>query len=388
MPSRALGLVLLALAACRSVEREAALARHAITARDCAHAPHELVEPDSAHAIAERDAALAPHEFVERHMGCMARIVLYARDEAEARSAARAAFDELARVDALLSDYRDDSAVAELARRGERRTEGWDSRFVDALARAQRVSVLTDGAFDVTVGPLVVLWRAARATHALPEEGALAAARVRVGWSKLAIDVPTRSIDGWEPGMRLDFGAIGQGIGADRALAKLVELGHESALVDVSGDVALGAPPPGARGWRVRVEGAEGESARTLYLSRCGVTTSGDTEQFVELDGVRYSHVVDPRTGRALTHAARSTVIAPDATDADAFATAFGVLGLPRAIELARALPGVEAEVVVRGERGLAAASTPGWARFLVPDGGEPDLHTERGSSANARRVP
>lgn len=351
----------LALTACRAFESE--------EDEDGARAAAEVVARH-AERDTERDAAdaraLASFEFAEAHMGCMARIVLWARDDSTARQAARAAFDELARVDRVLSDYRDDSVVAELARRGERRTEGWEPLFVESLLRARRVSELTHGAFDVTVGPLVVLWRRARAEHVLPDADALEAARTHVGWAKLAIDARDASIDGWEPGMRLDFGAIGQGIGADRALAKLGELGIERALVDVSGDLALGAPPPGADGWRVAIAGESGEPPRVLVLARCGVTTSGDTEQFVELGGVRYSHVVDPRTGHALTHAARSTVVARDATDADALATAFGVLGPKSAIELARTLPGVEAEVVARTERGLERATTPGWSALLA----------------------
>jgi thiamine biosynthesis lipoprotein len=126
--------------------------------------------------------------------------------------------------------------------------------------------------------------------------------------------------------MRVDLGGVAKGYAADQALAALAEYGVHSALVAVSGDIAIGQPPPGRAGWRITIEPSPG-LARTVELANCGVSTSGDREQYLELDGVRYSHIVDPRTGNALTRPASTSVIAPAAMQADAIATSVCVLG-------------------------------------------------------------
>lgn len=311
-------------------------------------------------------AELARFEFVERHMGCMARIVMFAPDGSAARAAARAGFDAIARVDAVLSDYRADSAVERLARMDAEESAGWEVELIDALGRARWVSRESGGAFDVTVGPVVRLWREARRARVLPSADAIAAARGLVGWERLRVDHAMRAIAGWSEGMRLDFGGIGQGIGADCALETLRGVGVACALVDVSGDIALGDPPPGERGWSVLVAEGQDGARETLCLARCGVTTSGEAEQFVEVGGERWSHVVDPRTGWALTRAVRTTVIAADATEADGLATAVSVLGVERGVELAERLRGVEARVVERGDGGVVRRQTSGYAGVVV----------------------
>ncbi|MBI5365287.1 MAG: FAD:protein FMN transferase [Planctomycetes bacterium] len=311
-------------------------------------------------------AGVARFEFVERHMGCAARIVLFAEDERTARAAARAGFDAIGRVDAVLSDYRVDSAVERLARMDVGESAGWEPELIDALERAARVSEESGGAFDVTVGPLVRVWREARRGRVLPSAEVIDAARGFVGWERLRVDSRTRAIAGWRKGMRLDFGGIGQGIGADRALAVLRSMGIAQALVDVSGDLAVGDPPPGERGWRVLVMEGEDGARETLMVARCGVTTSGDAEQFVELGGERWSHVIDPRTGWALTRGVRATVVAGDATEADALATAVLVLGVERGIELAERRVGVEARVVERLVGGVVCGETTGYAGLGV----------------------
>jgi thiamine biosynthesis lipoprotein len=243
-------------------------------------------------------------------MGTRARVVLYASDRAQAQRAADAALDRIAELEAVMSDYRDDSELMRLCAAGGG-TVSDDLR--DVLRAALAVSEASDGAFDVTVGPLVGLWREARATGRLPEPEPIHVARHVVGWRKL--EVRGNHVE-LAPGMRLDLGGIGKGFAADAALAVLRERGVERALVDIGGDLALGEGP-----WTVRVAGEPRE------LENCGVAASGDTERFVMIDGVRYSHILDPRTGLGLTHGIAVTVIAPTATEADAWASAASVLG-------------------------------------------------------------
>ena len=265
-------------------------------------------------------------EYTEIHMGVEARVVLHAPDAASARHAARAAFDRIADLDSVMSDYRPDSELMRVCDDGRtgRRTISRDLHRV--LRRARDIAVLSDGAFDVTVGPLSRLWRQARRENRLPDPSSIAAAMHRVGPEFLLIADTSPIIELLRPGMRLDLGGIGKGFAADEALAVLVAAGHTRSLVDIGGDIAVGDAPPGGAGWRIMTAG----SPQVLHVANCGVATSGDTEQFVEIGGIRYSHIVDPATGLGLTNRSAVTVIAMDATTADALASAVSVLGPQR----------------------------------------------------------
>jgi len=145
--------------------------------------------------------------------------------------------------------------------------------------------------------------------------------------------------------MRIDFGAIGKGFGADEALLAMRRLGIERAVVDLGGDMAVGDPPPGESAWRIEIETGYGSGAGAggrpvVLVANAGVATSGDTEQYIELGGVRYSHILDPRTGAGLTTRTAATVVAIDGATADALASAACVLGSERARELLEKIPG------------------------------------------------
>jgi FAD:protein FMN transferase len=266
------------------------------------------------------------------HMGVRVRIVLHAGSTAVAESAARAAFARFAELDAIMSDYRPDS---ELMRFSEQAGQGPVELSEDlwrVLRRAQQVAWLTDGAFDPTMGPLVRLWRESRRSGRLPEASQLQEARAHSGYRHLIVDPRERRAELRRKRMRLDLGGIAKGYACDEALEAAQAAGVSAALVDAGGDLAAGAPPPGATGWRVRIAGA----GREILLAHGALSTSGASEQFVEIGGVRYSHILDPRTGMGLTHRRQVTVFGQDAATTDSLATAFSVLGPDAAAPLAR----------------------------------------------------
>jgi thiamine biosynthesis lipoprotein len=245
-------------------------------------------------------------------MGTLVTITLYADSDDQAQRGFIAAFRRIHALDGILSDYKPESELSRVCE-----TNGPVSpELITVLAHAQRLAAETDGAFDITVGPLTRLWRQARAQKRFPTNEAIAEALHRSGYRKLQLGRDVRCL---VPGMRLDAGGIAKGYAADEALAVLRRMGISSALVAVSGDIAIGDPPPGQSGWRVRL----GDEMRTL--SNVGVSTSGDEFQFVEIDGVRYSHIIDPRTGMPLQNSRNVSVIAPSAMEADALATAKSV---------------------------------------------------------------
>ncbi|MCA9285317.1 MAG: FAD:protein FMN transferase, partial [Phycisphaerales bacterium] len=273
--------------------------------------------------------ATTRHEFSRILMGTKVRVVLWCGDRDEAKAAAKAALDRIAELDRVMSDWNRESELARLEARAGAGPVPVSADLADALAAAVRFAEASEGAFDPTVAPIVRLWRAARSTGARPDDAAMAAAREHVGWRRIALggSPPTAAL---EAGTSIDLGAIGKGIAADEAMAVLERLGIEQALVDVGGSVRAGAAPPDDDSWTIAAT-ADATHFEPLRLVHAGVATSGDLEQFVEIDGVRYSHIVDPRSGSPLTERIAVTVVATDALDADALSTAASVLEPRRA---------------------------------------------------------
>jgi len=307
-------------------------------------------------------------------MGSKSRIVLYAPDEQAARRAAKRAFARMDEIEAALSDYRPDSEIMRVcaAARNASPEHPLAVEISETLAEALRSSIAwsrrTGGAFDVTVGPLTAMWRDVRERRALPDEAALAVARRSVGYENLKLrnhEAPFHgqviTTDHGEarlifraPNMRLDFGGIGKGYAADRAIAMLRGDGIDSALVEIGGDMRLGQPPPGKPGWRIELRTHNPEHAeRGVRLADVGVATSGDVQRFFEIDRRRYSHILDPKTGLGLTPRRAVSIIAPAAPSADAIASAVSVLGPVRGLEFIESQNGVEGRIVEQRANGL-----------------------------------
>ena len=284
-----------------------------------------------------KPAALARYEFTEAHMGTQFRIILYAEDAETARRASAEAFDCIARLDATMSDYRETSELMMACKRASHEWVTVSDDLFRVLAASQRFARRSSGAFDITVGPVVQLWRRARRQNVLTVSKKLAAARRLVGYTRLRLDAGRRAMRLQREGMRLDLGGIAKGYAADAALAVLKRHGIASALIAAGGDIVVGDAPPGAQGWTVAVRSitaADETSMIHLRLVNAAVSTSGDAEQFVEINGTRYSHIIDPRTGQPLTGRRSVTVVARDGTTSDVLATAASVLAPPSALRL------------------------------------------------------
>ncbi|MEY2428303.1 MAG: FAD:protein transferase, partial [Verrucomicrobiota bacterium] len=255
---------------------------------------------------------LTRFEFTSPHMGTLFSIKLYAPNRPSAETAAQAAFTRIAALEDIMSDYQADSELMRLCERPVGVPVPVSADLFAVIQKAEKFSELSDGAFDITVGPYVRFWRFARKKKVLPTSAEITTAAKSVGYKKLRLDPRKRTITLLAPNMRLDLGAIGKGYAADQAMRVLKSRGIDRALVAASGDIAIGDPPPGQRGWKVSISGmttATNEHPRTLSLHNCGISTSGDTEQSVEIGGVRYSHIVNPSTGLGLTQRIQATII-------------------------------------------------------------------------------
>jgi FAD:protein FMN transferase len=316
-----------------------------------AHGPGVAAEP------------LTRFEYVEPHMGTRFRIILYAADEAAAKRASQAAFRRVADLNGIMSDYLPTSELMRLcAKAGDGPVPVSPDLFA-ILARAQEIAERSDGAFDVTVGPVVRLWRLSRRTQRLPDPAKLAAARALVDYRNVVLDPAARTVTLKKVGMQLDLGGIAKGYAAEAAQVELKANGITRAIVAASGDMVATGPPPDADGWPVGIGGV-GEDARNapkLLLRDAAVSTAGDAEQYVEIDGNRYSHIVDPRTGLGMTESFQVTVVACDGTTSDGWDTALSVLGPEKGLKIVAGLDSVSARFVRKSATGFEELRSKRW---------------------------
>jgi thiamine biosynthesis lipoprotein len=277
-------------------------------------------------------------------------------EEATARRASRSAFDRIAALDAAFSDYQPDSELMRLCDRAGGPPVGVSDDLLDILQRSKAMYEKSSGAFDVTVGPLVRLWRRARRDRKMPAPELLARAKSLVSSDLMVIDAKQKTVQLKQPGMKLDLGGIAKGYASDAAIQLLRKQGIDRALVAGAGDIVVSGPPPGRDGWTVGIAGLdnpEGTPAVLLSLRDAAISTAGDTERYVLIDGRRYSHIVDPKTGLGVVDRATVTVVAPDGATADALDTAVYLVGPERGLPLVESMDGTAAYIMRSSDAGL-----------------------------------
>lgn len=271
------------------------------------------------------------YSFQEPKMGSVFSITLFAEDSVKAREAADKAFSRIDEINLALSDYTEESETWQI---NAHPTQEWVNVSDDLFGMLQvsvNVAAETNGAFDPAVGNLVQLWRRARRRQELPSEEAVDGALAKAGYHHIELDESRRSVRFTQTGVKLDFGGIGKGYAMDEALKVLQQNGFESSFVSASSSIAAGDAPLDKNSWEFSLENGESGGkgvSETIRCNNCFIASSGDLYQYMELGGKRYSHIIDPSTGMALTNGAFAIVLAPNATLADAYATAFCVMGI------------------------------------------------------------
>jgi thiamine biosynthesis lipoprotein len=297
--------------------------------------------------------ALSRIEMTEPQMGTQMRLVAYTDNEARARTAMRAAFDRVADLNGTLSDYQPTSELMRLCARAGQGPVAISPDLFRILDVAQTLARRTNGAFDVTSGPLTHLWRRARRFSEVPATSRVTEARALSGFHHLHLDAAKNTATLDTPGMALDLGGLAKGYAADEAIAVLESHGLTRALAALGGDIVVSAPPPERDGWSIDVSALDAPGAphpTALVLRDAAISTAGDAEQWMTADGVRYSHILDPRTGWPMTIRSSTTVIARRGLDADRLDTAIAVLGPDEGLPLAEETPGA-AVLTVRQEQ-------------------------------------
>ncbi len=320
-------------------------------------------------------------------MGTFSRVVVIAESQWAARKCIEATFEIQQRIESLMSYHRADSELNTVNRYASEKPVPVNPMTFEVLQQAVHFSELSGGAFDVTVGPLVDLWRQAGGANEPPSEQALVEARAKVGYEKLLLDdggqrteakgrttedrgqrtesgqtEPIRSrmtVRFAVPGMRIDLGGIGKGYAVDKSVEAMIKRGALGGMVDLGGNIrCFGRPPQGRECWRVGLQDpnvapddlAGPEPLLVLAITDESVATSGHYRRFVKVHGEKQSHILDAHTGRAATALASVTIIAPDATSADALSTAASVLGQEKGLALIETLPNIEAILIPAGQ--------------------------------------
>ena len=284
-------------------------------------------------------------------MGTEAAVLVYAPGPAAAREMIAPAVSRVRSVEKTMSTYRPESEISRLNRLGARQPVKLSPATLKVLDMAVRFSRRSGGAFDVTYAPLRTLWRKAQREGILPTQEQINEARRAVGSDKLVLT--DRSAQFAVDGMEVDLGGIAKGFAVDEAAEAVRAAGARSALVDIGGDMCLIGRRGDGEKWKVQLRDPRPGDNPPIYLrlADCAVATSGDYARYFSVAGQRFSHVVDPRTGRPVADVPSATVVAPDATTADALATAVSVLGPHEGIELVNSIEGVECMIMARSPR-------------------------------------
>ena len=263
-------------------------------------------------------------------MACVYALELYGSDARALPAIAEAAFDEVDRIDRLMSHYKPESPLSRLNREAARGAVTVDAELFEFIEGALEYTRQSGGAFDITVGPLMKAWGFFKGDGRVPSPQALAAARRNVGASAIVMNPAERSIRFSREGVELDLGGIAKGYAVDRVVRLLRERGVEAALVSAGGSTIYGlGKPPHADAWSVEIQDPvdAGKTALTVRLTDRAVSVAGGSEKWFEADGVKYSHIMDPRTGKPVQGLLSVVVLAASGTAGDALDNAFFVLG-------------------------------------------------------------
>ena len=292
------------------------------------------------HATVDHPQPLSDYTFTQIHMAMPVRISVWAQHKKLAHQAGRTAFLRISELVQKLSHFVPESELNSLAGNEEIPISNYTRRvspdLMNVLSYSYEVYDCTDGVWDPTAGPIINLWKQAKKTNSLPSQGEIESALNRVGFDQMKIDEKNGTVLVLRTGIQLDLGAVAKGYIVDQALQVLKKHGIHSACIEAGGDFVVSQAPPGTTGWKIDVP-----HLGSMRLANCGVSISGDTVQYAEIDSIRYSHVVNARTGMPLTNRMMAVVTAPLAIQSDALATAACILKKPALKDTVRDITGV-----------------------------------------------
>jgi thiamine biosynthesis lipoprotein len=300
-------------------------------------------------------------------MGTFTQITVAAHTEQQAQGFIDAAFEQMKQINREMNDHDPNSPISRLSLTAHLQPVVISSELVEVIETSLYYSKLSDGAFDITVGPETQLWRRMQKTGQKPSDDELAGARSKVGYEKLILDKTNRTVKFAVEGMKLDVGAIAKGYAVDLAVKILRDKGVVGGMVDIGGNIRCFGKGPGKGGlWLIGLQDPRKDNSilLKLRLNDMAVATSGDYRRFAVVGGQSYSHIVNPRNAESVKELASVSVIAPTATDADALSTTVSVLGKEKGLALIERLKDTAA-IVMTSQEPEKMIQTPGTERFV-----------------------
>jgi thiamine biosynthesis lipoprotein len=278
-------------------------------------------------------------------MACTYTIVVYGYESQPLARIVDSGLDEVDRIDRLMSHYKPESPLSRLNREAARGPVAVEPELFDFLEECMKYSRQSEGAFDITVGPLMKVWGFFGGDGAVPSDGALSEARSKTGYRHLILNAREKTVQFDRPGVELDLGGIAKGYAVDRVVRLLKDQGIERALITAGGSTLYGmGAPPGGDDWEVKIRDPidPQKTAFPVRLRNRALSVSGGSEKSFEAGGVRYSHIMDPRTGRPVRDVLAAAVLTASGTAGDALDNIFYVQSIEKSRALLRRLPGTE----------------------------------------------
>src|SRR3989339_845241 len=295
-------------------------------------------------------------------MGTFAEVSIYSSDEKTAGKAIEGALDEMERMDRIMSNYKNDSELSKVNKKAAKAPVPCNEELLDVMEQSQYYSELSGGAFDITVSPIVALWGFFSEKGHVPPDKEIEKLLPAVSYKNIVIN---KSNDTKKPATiflkntqtQIDLGAIGKGYAVDKALENIKKCGIDNGCINLGGNIYVLGTPPGKNAWKIGVQHPRdgNEILGYLELKNEATATSGDYERFFEFNGKRYSHIINPRTGRPVSGVLATTIIAPTGTKVDALSTIVFVLGHEKGLKLVKGIPNVDAMIAYEEKDGKIA---------------------------------
>ncbi|MEJ8804293.1 FAD:protein FMN transferase [Pontibacter sp. H249] len=294
--------------------------------------------------LAQDTPAAKAHKKVLLLMGTRFELVAVSDNEQQATNAIDAGVEEIKRIEALISEWQPTSQTSAINRAAGSMPVQVDQELYDLIYRSIKISKLTGGAFDISFAAAYKIWKFDGSMKQMPSPEQVAASIAHIGFENIVLDPRNRSIFLKDPEMKIGFGAIGKGYAANKARDVMRKKGVKAGVVNAAGDMITWGNQPDGQPWFVGIaDPAEQDKVFSwLTANETSVVTSGDYEKYAEINGKRYAHIIDPRTGYPASGLKSVTIICPDAELADALATAVFVLGPEEGLDLVNQLKGVE----------------------------------------------
>jgi len=281
-------------------------------------------------------------------LGSPFEITVVAKDTMQANVFIDEAVNEVKRIENLISDWIPTTQISEINRNAGIKEVKVDEEVFDLLERAIKVSKLTNGAFDISYASMDKIWKFDGSMKEMPSEEAIKKSVEKIGYQNIILNEKDKTVFLKFQGMKLGLGGIGQGYIADKVKTLLQSKGCNSGLVNVSGDINTWGKQPDGKSWTIGIVNPMNKNKvfATFPLDDSAVETSGSYEKYVTFNGIRYSHIIDPRTGYPSTGIVSVSVFAKQTEIADALATGIFVLGIEVGIDLVNQLKGIECIIV------------------------------------------